>query len=167
MKAAVEHLTGTIHSPGEFGPEAYTAWLRSLGVRYVVLTDSPPDYSARAEALLLRGGSSTLTPVLRTPHITIFSVPHPRPLVTGPHSAHVIRLGDMSMTLALGGPGRYRVAVRYTPYWSATNACVTEGKDTMLRVTSVTGEPVLLAFKVGAVRALETLVGSGADECSG
>ena len=152
---------------GEFGPEAYTAWLRSLGVRYVILTDAPPDYSARAEAALLRSGGSGLTPVLRTRHITIFGVPQPRPLVTGPYPARLISLGDTSMTLWLGGPGRYRIAVRYSPYWTATNACITEGKDEMLRVTSSTAEEATVAFKVGAVRALETLVGSGADECSG
>ncbi len=152
---------------GKFGPKAYRAWLQRLAVRYVVLTDAPPDYSARAEAALLRSGSSGLTAVLRTPDVTIFSVPHARPLVTGPHPARVIRLGDTSMTLWLGGPGRYRIAVRYSPYWNAMNACVTEGKDEMLRVTSSAGGRTKLAFKVGAIRALETLVGSGADECTG
>ena len=35
---------------GKLGRSAYIAWLHRLAVRYVVLTDSAPDYSARAEA---------------------------------------------------------------------------------------------------------------------
>ena len=40
----------------QVGPRAYQEWLRSLGVRYVVLAAAPADYSARAEAALLRSG---------------------------------------------------------------------------------------------------------------
>jgi len=152
---------------GKLGRGAYLSWLHRLAVRYVVLTDSAPDYSARAEATLLRSGRSGLVPVLRTRHLTLFAVPQPIALVTGPYPARVLRLGDTSMTLALGGPGRYRVAVRYSPYWSTTKGCVSEGSDMMLRIVTSNGGDVRLAFKVGAVRALETLVGSGADECNG
>jgi hypothetical protein len=150
---------------GKFGQRAYSTWLRSLGVRYVVLTDARPDYSARAEAALLRSGRSGLTPVWRDAHVTILGVPRPRPLVTGPHPARVERLGDTKMTLVLGGAGRYRVAVRYSPYWTARHACVTEGPDEMLRVATATGGRVELAFKVGAGRALETLVGRKSEGC--
>ena len=66
------------------GPKAYGAWLRGLGVRYVVLTSAPADYSARAEAALLRSGRSGLWRVLETPRLTIFAVPRPRPILTGP-----------------------------------------------------------------------------------
>ena len=38
------------------GPRAYTRWLRSLGVRYVVLTSAPVDYSARGEDAVVRAG---------------------------------------------------------------------------------------------------------------
>jgi hypothetical protein len=152
---------------GKLGRTAYLAWLRRLAVRYVVLTDSVPDYSARAEAALLRSGKSGLRPVLRTRHVTIFAVPDPSALVTGTHPATVTQLGDTNMTLALGGPGTYRVAVRYSPYWSAAKACLSEGKDEMLRLTTTSAGTVHLAFKVGAVRALETLVGSGAADCNG
>jgi hypothetical protein len=152
---------------GKFGRNAYVAWLHRLAVGYVVLTDSPPDYSARAEAALLKSGKSGLIPVMRTQHLTIFAVPHPAPLVSGPHPARVTRLGDSSITLALSGPGRYRVAVRYSPYWSATRGCVGEGKDEMLRITTRSGGDLRLAFTVGAVRALETLVGEGPDQCTG
>ena len=35
----------------------YVAWLRSLGVRYVVLPDAPLDYSAKEEAALIASGA--------------------------------------------------------------------------------------------------------------
>ena len=114
---------------GELAARAYTAWLRHLGVGYVVLTDGRPDYSARAEAALVRTGRSGLRPVWGDGRVTIYAVPRPTPLVTGPHPARVVHLGDTTMKLALGGAGSYRVAVRYSPYWTAKHACVSEGKD--------------------------------------
>ena len=49
------------------GARAYESWLRGLGVRYVVLSDAPPDYSSRAEATLIRSGRSGLTRGLLEP----------------------------------------------------------------------------------------------------
>ena len=63
-----DNLTGT----------TYRAWLRSLGVRYVVLTDAPTDYSSKQEALLIHNGRSGLIPVHNTRHMTIFEVPERR-----------------------------------------------------------------------------------------
>ena len=51
----------------DLGPRAYLGWLRGLGVRYVVLTDAPTDYSARGEAALIRGGRTPLRPVFTEP----------------------------------------------------------------------------------------------------
>src|SRR5207249_2559269 len=99
------------------GP-SYRHWLRSLGVRYVVLTDGPLDYSSKQEALLIRSGSSGLVPVRRHPHMTIYSVPRPRRIVTGPAPASVLALQQTRILLLLKAPGSYRLAVRYSPYWS-------------------------------------------------
>ena len=38
----------------------YLRWLHRMSVRYVVVTDAAPDYSARHEIALLRGGRSGL-----------------------------------------------------------------------------------------------------------
>jgi hypothetical protein len=152
---------------GSFGAKAYVAWLRSLGVRYVVLARAPPDYSSRAEAVLLRGGHSGLRPVLRTSQLTIFAVPHARPLVTGPHAAAVERLGATSIRLRFDRSGTYRVAVRYSPYWHASAGCIARGPDGMLRVSAIERGSLELSFKVGATRVLETLVGADANDCGG
>ena len=45
---------------GHLNAAAYLRWLRELGVAYVVLTRSPPDYSSRQEAVLVRSGRAGL-----------------------------------------------------------------------------------------------------------
>jgi hypothetical protein len=147
------------------GP-TYLRWLRQLGVRYVVLTDAPTDYSAKEEARLISSGHSGLVRVLRTEHITIFSVPRPRPLLTGSAPAEVLALAQTYMLLRVEAPGRYRLAVRYSPYWRITGACVSKGKDGMVRLTSPRSGLLSLRFKVDAGRALATMVGSGPADCS-
>ena len=140
----------------------YRAWLRSLGVRYVLLTDAPTDYSAKQEALLIRNGRSGLIPVHNTRHITIFEVPNPQPIVTGQGPARMLRLGQTQMVMEVGSPGHYRVAVRYSPYWSAANntGCVSKGMDGMLRVDAQRRGRIVLQFKVKATRALAEMVGA-------
>ena len=68
----------------KLGAAAYLGWLRGLGVKYVVLSDAPPDYSARAEAALVSGGRAGLEPVFSTQTLTVYAVPNPQPIVTGP-----------------------------------------------------------------------------------
>jgi hypothetical protein len=65
-------------------PASYVAWLRTVGVRYVVLADATLDYTAHDEAALLRSGEAGLPVVLRAPHLTIFELPRAQPIVTGP-----------------------------------------------------------------------------------
>ena len=151
---------------GRFGASAYLSWLRSLGVRYVVRTDSVPDYSSRAEAQLLASGRSKLPVVFRSAHETVYRVTHPRPLVTGPAPARVTYLGETDVRLYLGGPGRYRLAVRYSPYWKVEQGCVEDGKDGMVRLTAHRAGPVDLTFTVGAARMFQTLVGESHRRCS-
>jgi hypothetical protein len=149
------------------GP-TYLAWLRSLGVRYVVLTDAPTDYSAKQEALLIRTGRSGLIPVHRSLHTTIYEVPQPKPIITGQGPARLLRLGQTQMVLEVGSPGHFRVAVRYSPYWTALNGkgCVSKGYDGMLRVDSQRRGRIVLQFKFKATRALAAMVGAGgSNDC--
>ena len=149
----------------ELDGATYLRWLRLLGVRYVVLTDAPPDYSAKEEAHLIRSRRSGLVPVLRTRHLTIYSVPRPRPLLTGSAPAEVLALAQTYMLLRVEAPGRYRLAVRYSPYWKVTGACLSRGKDGMIRLQSRRRGLLLLRFKVDTGRALATMVGNGPAEC--
>ncbi len=155
---------GVLYS--ELGPRAYLAWLRSLGIRYVVLTGAPPDYSARGEAALLRSGRSGLRPVLRTSEMTIFEVPRARAIVTGPAAARVLDLTQSRVSLALRAAGKYRIALRYSPYWETSAGCLSRGEDGMLRLTVAEGGRVALRFDVDAGLALQAVAGREQTACA-
>jgi hypothetical protein len=155
-----------LYSDDELAAKSYLAWLRSLGVRYVVLMDAPPDYSARAEATLLRSGRSGLKPVLRSAHVTVYAVPAPRPLITGPAQARVIELTETRVSVRVGGPGAYRLAIRYSPYWSASTGCLDPGKDSMIRLETQGAGDVRLDFRVNARRAWSAFAGEHPQACS-
>jgi hypothetical protein len=142
----------------ELGPRGYRGWLRRLGVRYVVLTAAPPDYSARAEAALLREGRSGLRTVLATPRLRIFEVPSPVPILTGPAGGRVLRLTATRVLLDLPHAGAYRLAVRFSPYWDAPGACLIRREDGMTTVAARRAGRVQLSFHVGAASALATAV---------
>ena len=148
-----------------FGSRAYIAWLRELGVRYVVLTGAPPDYSARAEAALLRSGRSGLVPAFRTPDLTIYAVPSPRPLLTGPGQPRLISFAPDRIRIRIPGPGRYRLAVRYSPYWEGFTGCTYPGADGMVRLFAARGGLIDLRFGVTPERALATLRGGPSRHC--
>jgi len=150
---------------GDFGARAYLAWLRRLGVRYVVLTDAPPDFSARAEADLLRSGRLRLPVAFRSRHATVYAVPSPSPIVTGPGTARVLRLDQAKLVLRVGRSGTYRVALSWSPYWRPSEGCVSQGPAEMLLVTVPRAGRVTLSFGVGAMRVLHTLVDSDGRRC--
>jgi hypothetical protein len=138
----------------KLGAQKYLNWLHALGIRYVVLTDAPLDYSARGEARLLRSGRSGLEPVLESAHATIYSVPKPQGIVSGAPGARVTHFGASTITVDLPHRGKYRVAVRYSPYWRATGACIDQLADGMLGLDVKRGGIVKIAFVLTATRAL-------------
>jgi hypothetical protein len=142
----------------ELAPAAYLAWLRGLGVRYVVLTKAPPDYSARDEEALLRSGRSGLRPVLRTTNLTVLAVPEPQPILTGPGPARVLRLTGTRIVVDLPRAGRYRLAVRYSPYWDASGACLIRRDDGMTTIAAQQPGRLELSFRVHPGRALAAAV---------
>ena len=150
----------------EMGAQAYLDWLRKLAVRYVVLTNAPPDYSAREEAKLLRSGHTGLRPVLETNDVTIYSVSSPHELVSGPGDPRVLALTQTELRLKLDQPGRYRLAVRYSPYWHAEDACFIEQKDGMMTLVARRAGVLRLDFSVNAGRALANLKGQQHKVCS-
>jgi len=141
------------------GPRAYTRWLRSLGVRYVVLTQAPVDYSARGEAAVVQSGRTPLRPVFATSELTIFALEGARPIVTGTAPARIVRLTQSQVLVHVARAGSYRIAIRYSPYWKPSVGCVTGGADGMIRLAAPRAGTVLLGFVVDAARALTTLAG--------
>jgi hypothetical protein len=141
------------------GKHAYDAWLRKLGVRYVVLSDATPDYSSRLEAQLIRSGHSGLLPVFRSAHATVYELPDAQPLVSGSHAATVVSLDATRIELSVGGPGTYRVAIRWSPYWSVPNGCVAKGTDGMVRIHTAQAGLINMHFNVSVQSGLKTLAG--------
>jgi hypothetical protein len=134
-------------------PQRYQAWLRSLGVRYVLLPDTALDYSATAEARLLRSGQSGLTVAGRADHWTFYELPNPTPIVTGPpgEKANVVMLQTDRVWLHVSGPGTYYLRVRYSPYWRATvgDACLAPGPGGMTSIFMPTAGFIRLEITTG------------------
>ncbi|HZT15152.1 MAG TPA: hypothetical protein VFA19_04325 [Gaiellaceae bacterium] len=143
----------------KLGPATYERWLRGLGVRYVVLSDAAPDYSAQLEARLVRSGATTLEPVYRSRHVTVYQLPHATPIVTGPAPASVVWMWPTRVVLDVQSPGEYRVALRWSPYWHTYQGCVAKGRDGMVRVDVRHAGLVDLSFALSVHRGLDALAG--------
>jgi hypothetical protein len=143
----------------KLGPHAYRAWLRRMAVRYVLVTDAPPDYSSRNEARLIDSGRSGLLAVRRLPHMTVYELPDATPLVTGPAPATVLWLWPQRLVATVGAPGTYRLRVRWSPYWRSSTGCVAKTADGMTRIRARSAGLVELRFRMSVTRGLQTLAG--------
>jgi hypothetical protein len=118
----------------------YRAWLRGMGVRFVVLPNTRLGQKGEErEAALLRSGRSGLSRVFVSPQLRIFEVPRPQAILTGPGSPVVTRLDHAGIEGRLTSVGSYRLKIRYTRYWrvKAGAVCVehARGGMTVLRAT--------------------------------
>jgi hypothetical protein len=105
--------------------------------------------------------------VLETPRLTIFAVPRPQPILTGPGGGRVVELTATRVLLDLPRAGDYRLAVRFSPYWQAPGACLIRREDGMTTVSATRPGPLQLSFHVGAASALATVVIGARDRvCS-
>jgi hypothetical protein len=137
----------------------YLRWLRRLGVAYVVLTRSPPDYSSRAEARLVRSGQTPLRRVLSTREITVYAVPHPQPIVSGPGAPKVRAFRESRLVIRVSRGGTYGVAVRWSPYWHTSVGCLRPSPDGMVELQTHRAATVHIAFDVNASSLLAAFAG--------
>jgi hypothetical protein len=145
---------------GHLTRASYLAWLRRLGVRYVVLTDAALDYSSINEAALLRSGAARLPVVFRSAHATVFAVPSPAPIVTGPGDPRVLKLSQEAITVSLSRPGSYHVAVRYSPYFAAADSCISKSSDGMTELEALRAGTFRIAFAFSTAGAVAALTSS-------
>jgi hypothetical protein len=145
-------------------PAAYLHWLRRLGVAYVVLTRSPPDYSSRAEARLVRSGRTEMRRVFSTREISIYAVPHPRPIVNGPGRPSVLAFRESRLVIQVSRGGTYQVAVRWSPYWQASTGCLVRSPDGMVDLHAHGAGVVRIAFDVD-VRSLLAAFAGTSPQC--
>ncbi|TMK24477.1 MAG: hypothetical protein E6G62_08160 [Actinobacteria bacterium] len=143
--------------------QRYDAWLREQSISYVALPDAPLDYSAKAEARLLKGAAegtaragrppSYLSEVWRSAHWRLFAVSDPTPLATPP--AALSRLGGDSFSLRAPAAGAYTVRLHFTPYWAIASGhgCVGRAPGDWTRVQMRAGGSVRVAisFSLGRV----------------
>jgi hypothetical protein len=107
----------------------YERWLKHNAIAYVALPDAPLDYSARAEAQLVRAGQGYLHELWRSRHWRLFVVQPPARLAQPPST--LLRLGDDSFALGAPSAGTFVVRVRFTPYWKllSGHGCVQRGPE--------------------------------------
>jgi hypothetical protein len=124
--------------------------LRGLGVQYVVLTDAPPDYSSRREAKIVRSGDSGLRKVFASRVVSIYAVPHPQPIVTGPGRPAVLAFRESRLRIRVSRGGTYHVAVRWSPYWHASTGCLARAHGGLLRLRTSSAATVRIGFDIDA-----------------
>ena len=136
---------------GRLDAVSYLAWLRSLAVRFVAVSDSGLDYSAVKEVALIDRGLPYLRLVGRLRHWRVYEVTDATPLAQG--AATLRRLGANWMTLDARRPGSVYVRVRFTPYWAIEtgSGCVApDGAFTRLELRR--GGPVRVAIRFSPSR---------------
>ncbi len=116
------------------GPAAYGEWLRSKAVKYVVLSRTAPlgwD-GVHQEVDVLRSPHSGLRVVFRSVNWTIYELPHPTPLLTGPAHPVVTSFGHTVIRGRVFAAGHYLLRAHYNPYWRLQGAgCVSPGPARM------------------------------------
>ncbi|MGZ4396349.1 MAG: hypothetical protein ACXVZ2_13415, partial [Gaiellaceae bacterium] len=98
-------------------------------------------------------------------NLSIFTVPRARSILTGPWPADVLKMTASRVLVDLSRPGRYRLAVRYSPYWHAEDACLARAADGMTTIEARRPGELQLSFRVSASSALAAVVGNGNQAC--
>jgi hypothetical protein len=139
---------------GTLNAATYDAWLHHFAVRYVAISDTSLDYSARAEARLINGGLPYLHLVMRSAHWRVYAVANPTPVVSG--AAGLTALGPNSVTMYAHRPGTALVRVHYSPYWALGEGqgCIVEaGQFTGVKVRSAGPVKLVMQFSLGRIGA--------------
>lgn len=114
---------------GDLQPAAYERWLREHGVSFVAASDAEPDHLAESElALLDSGGLPFLREVYSNDDWRLWEVSPEAQLAGGGARVTDLRVDGFSATAP--GPGSYRLAVRYSPYFElsgSSGVCLSDG----------------------------------------
>jgi hypothetical protein len=118
--------------------QSYRAWLRKLGIRFVLLPRARLGaLGAEREAELLRSGRADLRLVQKTRNWSIYELPRATPILTGPATATLTRVGHDVVAGRVAAPGRYLLRVRYTPHTRVRGpVCLEPGPHEMTRLVA-------------------------------
>jgi hypothetical protein len=150
-----------------FAPATYRAWLRRLGIAYVVDSTARPDFSASEEARIVSDGSAGLHLVEHSATVDVYAVADPEPLLTGPGEPRVLVAGAGSYRLSFSRAGRYDMAVRWNPYWNAPGICAGRQPDGLTTLYVTKPGTVVLRMEISPLRVLSAILGSAPSGCSG
>ena len=111
---------------GSLTASTYERWLRANGVRFVALSDSRVDYSARQERRLVERGLPYLRPRWRSRQWRVYEVTEPAPIVApeGSASMSLAELESDQLRIDVRRPGGALVRVHWSPYWQVDGGCV-------------------------------------------
>ncbi len=145
---------------GELTATKYHTWLRRLGVQYVFLPDDKLDYSAQAEAALLRE-SQVLPLVARIGDWSVYEVPNATPIATPPDLIEIRHIDAREVTFEVKRAGNYRLRLRYTPYWRVIRgeACVAPREPWATELRVAQPGTITLRFEVGVGKVVKTVLG--------
>jgi hypothetical protein len=147
---------------------AYRGWLRQMGVRFVVLPETRLGQKGEErEARLLRSGRSGLSPVFADGNVTIYELPQPAAILTGPASPQITRLDHSRIEGTLRRPGAYVLRIRYTRYWRvrAGAVCVERAAGGMTRLRATRPGHFALSVPKQPASLVRLLVGRPPARC--
>ena len=149
-------------------PGEYRAWLRSMGVRYVLLPDTQIGrYGEEREADLLRSGRSGLVEAFTTADWRVFELPDATPILSGPAGARLSALEHERIAGSTRTSGDYRLAVRFTPYWRVRrgDVCLERAADGMTRLAARRPGPFELVIDESPGALLHAMANRRGDVC--
>ena len=117
----------------DFTADEYSAWLHSMGVKYVYLPQAPLDRSGERETEILTT-SPEFTVAAIVPGWTIYELRNPESMVVPLRRngrGSVVEIDHQAITVDLERAGPYQVKVSYSPYWEVTEGAgsVSQGDD--------------------------------------
>lgn len=115
---------------GTLTPDTYHAWLRRWAVRYVVLSNSTPDWQGVDEAHLVAKGQPWLRQIWHDRDWHLYELTDPEPLADPP--ATVTRADDGELDINVPASGWVLVRVPWSPWLGVrggTEGCVTQAGD--------------------------------------
>ena len=133
-----------------FGPSEYRRWLRRWAVRFVVLSESTPDYAGLRESHLVREGLPFLRQVWSDPNWTIYEVTRPTTIASAPATVRQWDAADVTVNVPVAGSTVLRIA--WSPWLS-----IVDGDGRRLDASTLAGS-CLAPLPVGASRSVSWVV---------
>jgi hypothetical protein len=145
---------------------AYRAWLKRMGVKYVLLPETRlGKKGASWEAQLLRSRRLGLTEVFRSADWRIFKVPGAVRILTGPRPARLEAFGHQRIAGRTTARGVHRLRVRYMPHWEVRRGrvCVAPASDGMTLLHVYKPGAFTLKLDQRPANLVREALGSGSD----